>query len=144
MLTRQKRVPVAHVGLAYLPDPQKGHLTHLINLTRGVLYLRIRRIPFHPFPDTFLFNLCHFCVTFVTLKSSHLNSNSIRICQILGAQSRHILCRLSDQPAHQKVAESGYHFWVPLLATLSRTQPSPTRTNSCLGVPKSLILGFWV
>jgi len=70
-----------------------------------------------------------------------LNSISIRIGKSWGTHFWHILCHLSDQLGARKVAESGYHFWNPLLAPPSRIQPSPTRPSICLRVPKSMILG---
>jgi len=85
--------------------------------------------------------LCHFCVTFVTLKSAHLNSNSIGIWQIPGAQSRHILCLHSDEPRLPKSARK----WVPLLeATFGTPFIHPAQPNPYRILPRSTkIQEFW-
>jgi len=63
-----------------VPNPQKHAFGHLISLTRVGTAPPDLVVPLF---GTFLTHscsiLCHFCVTFVTLKSAHLNSNSIGI-----------------------------------------------------------------
>jgi len=58
-----------------LPQSPKWTLVHSNQLDQGVVqYLGICQTPFRHFLDTFLFNLCHFCVTLVTPQMTLLNS----------------------------------------------------------------------
>jgi len=115
--------------------PSKGPFRPLIILGRSSTALSDSAAQlFATFLTHSCSTLCHFCVTFVTLKSSHLNSNSIGIRRIPGVQFRHRLCRLSDQPRVQKSARK----WVPLLgATFGHPFSHPAQPNPYRILPRA-------